>query len=949
MEELFRYQQLRQSQKLSEEHKRFIGLPLYPDDDYSPLAKRLIEINKGNTAGDSVTRWLEERNRTEKPIDDRAKLQPAIRAVYDWLNFKARPLKAADVAAFLLSLNPFESFDLRTEWITYADNLLIAIYQRNISINYCVDFQLLIQICYLFKLCIVVKNGKVQLKDGTSAALLDAILTQPVLLPALVLRSRCSADCHEKGKVELPRTPAVAEGRGQDPCKCECNHDCQWPSGHCICINTYIADLFIIKEELARYEEGDIADIENVLAGEMKVRRHRDLYRTEETSETEKETISSEERDHQVSEKFSLQEEVKSTIDSKVGVDAGVTATLKYGEAVTVTPHANVTANFSKSQAENLARSYAKEIVDRSVTKIQEKVRKLQVSKIISEMEERNKHSIDNTKTGASHRAGIYYWVNKVTHAQVFNYGKHLMFDAILPEPAATFKKLYDDKLTIDKKKGEPVKPSETPLLISRTNYGDLLNKYAISSSDELQPPDPATALQVAFSQNVAKPDGNKNMGFSSNEFKTSDIPKGYKAVRLEFDVKANSGHPKSTGDDDEVALSVHVGDTVLLVDHLNEYQAAEDGDSLPLRIATWGNSGSRSMNGEEGTITVALAGFSSMAFAVSGTVSIICDLKNEAFEKWQAMIYNLIMADYNRKLDAYNAGNNKNDQLIQIKGRNPFLNREIERNEIKRHIIAMLMCNYFNGIGSMMERVSPCGYPEIDFAKLEKDAPIIQFFEQVFEWTYVNYLFYHSMWARKCKWVELIDEDSGDPLFDKFLTAGAARIQVPIRNGMEDLFAWFLKTGQIWGASGVPPVSGDDEYVSMIQELKESKQCDYTDRPGLIETTKGSNILKLTESTFYWDLLTNQVNTLALDNDKDRELLVNYALYRVVTVQQATAGDPTAWLITIERPYDDVSAKNLKHAVGALYVGAPWEVVIPTKLVYLRNTADKLPIYPLV
>ena len=97
--------------------------------------------------------------------------------------------------------------------------------------------------------------------------------------------------------------------------------------------------------------------------------------------------------------------------------------------------------------------------------------------------------------------------------------------------------------------------------------------------------------------------------------------------------------------------------------------------------------------------------------------------------------IYNLIMTDYNRKLDAYNASNNKDDQLFQIKGRNPFLNREIERNEFKRHIIAILLCNYFNGIGSMIDHVAPCGYPEIDFAKLSKDMPVIQFFEQVFEW----------------------------------------------------------------------------------------------------------------------------------------------------------------------------------------------------------------------
>jgi hypothetical protein len=949
MDELFRYQQLRQSEKLLEEQKQLIGLPLYPDDSYSPLANDLIDINKGRAADASAAGRLEEHGRTTKPIEDAAELLPAIRAMYDWLNFKARPIAPNALATFVSSLGKIEPFDLNKEWITYADNLLAAIYRGDLSINYCVDFQLLIRICYLFKFCIVIKDGKAQMKDGTTADLLDAILVNPVLLPALVLRSRCSGDCRKRGRIRFPEVPEIREERGKIPCECKCDETCRKPSAHCICINTYVSDLFVIKEELARYEEGDIADIENVLAGELKVRRHRNLYRTEETTETEVETITSEERDHQVSEKFSLQEEVKSTIDSKVGVDAGVTSTLKYGEAITITPHANVTAGFSKSQAESVARSYAKEIVDRSVTKLQEKVRKLQVSKVINELEERDKHSIDNTQAGAVHRAGIYYWVNKVTHAQVFNYGKHMMFDAILPEPAAIFKKLYQEKILIDRNNNEPPKPPETPLAITRANYGNLLNKYAISSSDDLQPPEPQTALQIAFSQNLAKPDGKKEMGFSSNEFKTSDIPKGYKAVRAEFDVRANSGHPMSTEDlRDEVAVSVHVGDTVLLVAELNEHQAAQNGLSLPLPMATWASSGSRAMNGEEGVITVSLAGFSSMAFEISGTVSIICQLKAETLEKWQAMIYNLIMADYNRKLDAYNASNTKNDELIQIKGRNPFLNREIERNEIKRHIIALLLCNYFNGIGSMMERVAPCGYPEIDFAKLEMDSPVIQFFEQIFEWNYSNYLFYNSMWARKCKWPELIDEDSGDPLFDKFLMAGAVRVQIPIRNGMEEYFTWFLKSGQIWGASGVPPVSGDDEYVSMIQELKESRQGDYSDRPGLIEATKNSDVLKLTESGFYWDFVNNQINTLTVDNDKDRELLLNYELYRIVKVEQAAAGDPYSWNITIDRPYPDANAKNLKHAVGALYVGAPWEVLIPTKLVYLRNPNDKLPTYPL-
>ncbi len=99
---------------------------------------------------------------------------------------------------------------------------------------------------------------------------------------------------------------------------------------------------------------------------------------------------------------------------------------------------------------------------------------------------------------------------------------------------------------------------------------------------------------------------------------------------------------------------------------------------------------------------------------------------------------------------------------------------------------------------------------------------------------------------------------------------------------------------------------------------------------------------------TFYGELLPDQINTLAIDNDRDRELLIDYDVYRIVKVEQATASDPSAWNITIDKPYPGATAVNLKHAVGALYVGAPWEVAIPTKLVYLRNDTDKLPAYPL-
>jgi hypothetical protein len=942
MIELTRFQQLRPAQKVSDEEKRQVGLPLYPDAGLSTLANHLRDSATSVRYAEVLNRYKEGNAKCE--LNDPKTIQPVIRSLYDWFSFKARPIKLDDFKSFVGSLDVTEFPKLEEEWRLYADNLVVAIERNVLHTNYCIDFQLLIRVCYVIRLCLKTnQDGKYEVGTGVTSELINHILNLPIVLPPMILRSRCPVHCNEQSKLEIPRGTVNLEMSSRDPCECKCDESCQKPSSFCICIRPYIGDLFLIREEVVRFQEGDIADIENILAGEKKIRRHRKLTRSEDTTEMETETITSEERDHQVNEKTSLQSEVKRTVDEKVNVDAGVTATLKYGDSVTITPHANVTANFSKSESQNVARSYGKDVVDRAVSKVQAKVRKVQIRKVINEVEERNWHSIDNTQIDADHRAGIYYWVNKVSHAQVFNYGRHMMFDVIVPEPAAIFKKLYQLKLEKDKADKAPAKPNITVQSIQRGTYAGILSEYAISTTEAIEPPDPTFCIPLAFSQNLTKPADDTTAGFSSNEFKSPEIPKGYKADSMDFDIRASTGHPKTTDPKDEVAISVNVGNTCLLRESLNEFSGG-GGQSNQ----NWSTAGQRPMKGEEGSVTVAVAGFSTLALSLSGSISITCKLTDEAFEKWQAQIYNLVMADYNRKLEAYNASDNKDDQLFQIKGRNPFLNREIERNEFKRNIIAILMCNYFNGIGSMMDRTAPCGYPEIDFAKLEKDTPTIQFFEQVFEWNYMTYLFYHSMWARKCKWPELIDEDSGDPLFDKFLMSGAARVQVPIRPGMQSVFCWFLKTGQLWNSTATPPVFGDDDYVSMIQELKEANQGDYADRPGLVEAVHGNDVLLLTNSTHYWDLISDQPNTLNLDNDVDREILVNYKVYRIVKVEQANVGDNSTWNITIDKPYTEASAKNMKHAVGSVFVGAPWEVVIPTELVYLRNQKDKLPVYPL-
>ena len=125
------------------------------------------------------------------------------------------------------------------------------------------------------------------------------------------------------------------------------------------------------------------------------------------------------------------------------------------------------------------------------------------------------------------------------------NYGRHMMFDLIVPEPGAIFKALYSKKKAKDNELVAPQKPDISPASIQRNTYGPLLAQYGIASTEELEPPDPTTCVQLAFSQNMGNPDENKTMGFSSNEFKSPELPKGYKASGLDFDIRSSVAHPE--------------------------------------------------------------------------------------------------------------------------------------------------------------------------------------------------------------------------------------------------------------------------------------------------------------------------------------------------------------------------------------------------------------------
>src|SRR5690606_1018205 len=155
----------------------------------------------------------------------------------------------------------------------------------------------------------------------------------------------------------------------------------------------------------------------------------------------------------------------------------------------------------------------------------------------------------------------------------------------------------------------------------------------------------------------------------------------------------------------------------------------------------------------------------------------------------WRLKTYLAIMA-------AYEAAQSRYDNAMEaariragydvVFGRNPAENREIERTELKRACISLATGQRFDGFDAMNRNVAPYGYPEIDFAEAKAEAPYIQLFEHGFEWANMTYVFYSYFWSRKDEWPTLVQLSDDDALFSRFLQAGAARVQVPVRLGFE-------------------------------------------------------------------------------------------------------------------------------------------------------------------
>ncbi len=558
----------------------------------------------------------------------------------------------------------------------------------------------------------------------------------------------------------------------------------------------------IIRQTLKKYEATEIAHIENVMAGETKEKTHRNLKIKEEYYSSETEKSEETETDTKTTDRFELSKEINKISSTADQFNAGLMLSGSYG---TVSFGANLgyASQNASSEASSTSVSNSKEITKSAVNRIQERILEKRSVTNINEVEVTNLHSIKNDADGAKHISGIYYWVDKVYENQVYNLGKRLMLEFLVPEPAAYI--IYSEAYSKNEGKSfiKPKHPSEYSNIvggelkshknISRENYGLWAALY--NAQDVVPTPSEFNTISKAYSQESII-----NKDFLNKDYNDLKIKDGYVAKTAELRIAMSSGV-----DSQNKIHYIHgfIGNKFFTTTHTNAFI---------------NGTGSFSLNDETELVPLSFRGYFG---EFSMNVEVICKLSDNGLEKWQLQTYNSIMNAYQNQKDEYDYKIESLEAGINISGQNPILNRKSEKTELKKWGIEMLTLQRFDSFNAMKRAKN--GHPEIDFEKALEESKFIKFFEQSIEWNNMTYLLYPYFWSPKPNWTVIKQLNDTDPKYTDFLQAGYARVVVPVHPKFTEAILHYLNTGDIWLGEDLPAIN-DELYLSIIDEIKEAE-----------------------------------------------------------------------------------------------------------------------------
>lgn len=529
-----------------------------------------------------------------------------------------------------------------------------------------------------------------------------------------------------------------------------------------------IGELQRVRQRLLRYQAGEVARIEQVMRGERRERVSRQTHRQVEErrhSGAEQLALDSAAEDG----RSSLQEQARQAVAEASLTQQYKDFTSAYGPPTEATLNGSWTQTVQPGSTPGVedAVRFARDILSRTVHRIQRSVSLLRSSSSMSQSEDTVSSVVDNTQGTGPLRA-VYRWVNKVYEACVVNEGQRLMIECMISRPAAGF--LLAEAALNGTDELRPVPPRCLGILsfedVDRDNYARLAARYGVT---EL--PVPPAALRTA---GASLRDGQQTL---------VGLPEGYRAVRASV---------RCLG----AALPTVV---------------------VGCRAFPPGGPSQAAMSDEDGCVPVVvsaaeLQGSPPAEESVQVIVEIACEPGRPLMDAWRMAVHARLMAGYQAQLETYRQRSGSG-ALPGV--RSPLACRRIEQREIRRACLRLLLdrMQRLTGEGPGSPEGSPPSVMQVN------EPRYVQFLDEALEWGEMSYTFHASPRPCGADPAELPLNDA-DTQFAAFLQAAQARVLLPVRPDRVMAFLYFCSSGMAWlGSDRLVPADAAD--LPLVNDLK--------------------------------------------------------------------------------------------------------------------------------
>ena len=590
-----------------------------------------------------------------------------------------------------------------------------------------------------------------------------------------------------------------------------------------------------VEQEVCCYVPGEVARIENVMAREYRERSTRSFTSTESSTTEESAFGVSMETDTSVTTRNELKVEVAKVQaknqDTSIGASAEVSGKM-WGAEVRTGGSLGLSMGSSASESDREALLYAQDVVEAAAERVTHNITVERTERLLREYEEKNTHGYDN-RAGDRHVTGVYRWIDIIYTNRLVNYGAMEMVEFVIPEPARFYRKVlqggYEEKPKPSKGDApeKPVHPRDYgitgPEKILATDNGTNAYYQTLAGHYGLVPDGPPP-LEHRVAEGITKTkikESTEDTDYTESVL----IPGGYELSKVEYEGTINYDSTKNKGTNWIIACQ---GD---------RWEYDKKG----------GAANNRRDYDPKGTLndySPGITGNVKASFHYERTRSytlnfvFVATLTAERLLEWQTEIYDDILAVYEADLAEYRAAREEvNDAREEVPPPPDYgtgstaTNRATEKREIKRQAIEMLTRQFAFGVGADYLTPDTCRIPVLDVQPDPKGpnwreyAAHVKFFEQVFDWELMSYLFYPYYWADRCDWPDLIQiKNPGDTTFEAFLQSGMARVVVPVRRGFERALNYYFQTGLINNGGNLVLDTSDDLYLSIDEELRETK-----------------------------------------------------------------------------------------------------------------------------